>query len=89
MEKTFCQRRCGVYPRRPQAWPLLDVLYWVGPVPYLGKGPATKSDEFLEKFQTAFDPPTFLENYVAIFYNGYMVAFMQGGIGQIVSANIS
>ena len=24
-------------------------------LPY--KGPATKSDEFLEKFQTAFDPP--------------------------------
>ena len=31
-----------------------------------GKDPATKSDEFLEKFQTAFDPPpSFLENYVA------------------------
>ena len=25
--------------------------------PSLGKDPATKSDEFLEKFQTAFDPP--------------------------------
>ena len=38
----------------------------------LGKDPATKSDEFLEKFQTAFDiPPSFLENYIAIFYNGY------------------
>ena len=23
----------------------------------LGKGPATKWDDFLEKFQTAFDPP--------------------------------
>ena len=34
----------------------------------LGKDPATKSDEFLEKLQTAFDPPpSFLENYVAIF----------------------
>ena len=32
-----------------------------------GKDPATKSDEFLEKFQTAFDPPSFLENYVANF----------------------
>ena len=32
----------------------------------LDKGGATKSDEFLEKFQTAFDPPhSFLENYVA------------------------
>ena len=34
----------------------------------LGKDPATKSDEFLEKLQTAFDPPpSFLENYAAIF----------------------
>jgi len=32
----------------------------------LRKGPATKSDDFLEKFQTAIDPPpSFLENYVA------------------------
>ena len=30
----------------------------------LGKGPATKSDEFLEKFRMAFDTPSsFLENY--------------------------
>ena len=56
----------------------------------LGKDPATKSDEFLEKFQTAFDPPpSFLENYVANFLIMDMVAFMQGGIGQIVSVNIS
>ena len=33
-----------------------------------GEDPATKSDEFLEKFQTAFDPPpSFLEDYIAIF----------------------
>ena len=32
----------------------------------LGKDPVNRSDEFLEKFQTAFDPPpSFLENYVA------------------------
>ena len=38
----------------------------------LGKDPATKSDEFLENFQTAFDPPSFSENYIAIFfYDGY------------------
>ena len=37
-----------------------------------GKDPATKSDEFLEKFQTAFGPLlSFLENYIGIFYNGY------------------
>ena len=36
--------------------------------PYKGMGPATKLDDFLEKFQTAFDPPPpqFLENYVAV-----------------------
>ena len=34
----------------------------------LGKDGATKSDEFSEKFQTAFDPPSFSENYVAIFF---------------------
>ena len=35
----------------------------------LGTGDATKTDEFLEKFQTAFDPPpsSFSENYVADF----------------------
>ena len=47
----------------------------------LGKGPATKSDEFLEKFQTAFDPPSsFLEIYVANFFIMDIVAFMQEGI---------
>ena len=55
----------------------------------LGKGPATKSDEFLDKFQTAFDPLSYLENYIANFFIMDMVAFMQGGIGQIVSVNIN
>ena len=32
-----------------------------------GKGPATKSDEFLEKFQKAFDPPLIFGNNVANF----------------------
>ena len=36
--------------------------------PRLGKPPPTKTDEFSEKFQTAFDPPPlFLENHVADF----------------------
>ena len=51
---------------------------------WLGKGPATKLAEFLEKFQMAFDPPHF-----CIFCIMDMVAFMQGGIGQIVSVNIN
>ena len=46
----------------------------------LGKDPATKSDEFLEKFQTAFDPPPphFWKIMLQNFHNG-----------QIVSVNIS
>ena len=56
----------------------------------LGKGPATKSDGFLEKFQTAFDPPPLIfgKSYSNFFIMD-MVAFMQGGIGQVVSVNIS
>ena len=34
----------------------------------LGTGEATKKDELLEKLYTAFDPHTFSENYVAIFF---------------------
>ena len=33
-----------------------------------GKDGCAKSDEFSEKFQTAFDPPLISENYVAIFF---------------------
>ena len=49
--------------------PVMSVLcvqeghdYKVG---HLGKGPATKSGDILEKIHTAFDPPSFLENYIA------------------------
>ena len=38
----------------------------------LGKDPVAKSDDFLEKFQTAFDPPpSFLEIMLQIFNNGF------------------
>ena len=39
----------------------------------LGKGPATKWDDFLEKFQTAFDPlpVSFGKLYCNFFYNEY------------------
>ena len=42
-------------------------LWWLP----LGKPVRTKTDEFLEKFQTAFDPPppSFSENHVADFLN--------------------
>ena len=56
----------------------------------LWKDPATKSDEFLEKVQKAFDPPpSLLGNYIATFFTMDTVAFMQRGTGQIVSVNIS
>ena len=32
----------------------------------LGTGDGTKTDEFLEKFQMAFDPSSFSENHIAI-----------------------
>ena len=37
----------------------------------LGKGPSTKSDEFLEKIQTAATPPLIFGNYSAIFYDSF------------------
>ena len=54
----------------------------------LGKGPATKSDEFLEKFQTAFDhSPLIFGKLCCNFFIMDMDAYMQGGIGQIVSVD--
>ena len=60
----------------------------------LGKSPATKSDEFLEEFQTAFDPPPhfwkiILQFFIMDIWIMDIYAFMQGGIGQIVSGTIS
>ena len=50
----------------------------------------TKTDEFLEKFQTTFDPPppTFRKIMLQFFLMD-VVAFMQEGIGQTVSVNIN
>ena len=50
-----------------------------GPNSWLGTFDATKTDEISEKIQTAFDPPpSFSENYVAIFMMD-MMEYMQGG----------
>ena len=43
----------------------LDCLHCSQCFHRLGKGPATKSDESSEEFQTAFHPPSFLENHGA------------------------
>ena len=53
----------------------------------LGKDLATKSDDFLEKFQTALDPPPLIFGLYCKFFIMDMVAFMQGGIGEIKSVN--
>ena len=51
--------------------------------------PATKSDEFLEKIQTALDPPLIFGKLYCNFFTMDMAALMQGGIGQVVSVYIS
>ena len=43
------------------------LIVWQKSVGLLGKGGCTKSDELSEKFQTAFDPSEYSENYIAIF----------------------
>ena len=46
-----------------------------------GKGGNTKSDEFLEKFQTAFDlPPLIFGKSYCNFFVMDMVVYMQGGM---------
>ena len=45
----------------------------------LGKDDISKTDEFLEKFQTAFDPPpSFSENHVALFATKVRMFSMAG-----------
>ena len=49
---------------------VLAIALKVCHLPHLGTGDDTKTDEFSEEFQTAFDffpPPTFSENHVANF----------------------
>ena len=46
----------------------------------LGKDPATKSDEFLEKFQTTFDPPLIFEKLCCKFFLMDIFAYVQGGM---------
>ena len=53
---------------------------------HLGKGPTTKSDEFLDKFQTAFDlPPShFRKIMLQMFYDRYGCIYARRYDGQIV-----
>ena len=66
-----------------------NALFDVEILKVLGKDLATKSDDFLEKFQTALDPPPLIFGLYCKFFIMDMVTFMQGGKGQIVSVNIS
>ena len=46
----------------------MHILKWASFVFGLGKHTPSKTDEFSEKFQTAFDPPpSFSENHIADF----------------------
>ena len=68
---------------------LATVLIWSDyplKVQLLGKGGATKSDEFSEKFQTAFDPrsPHFRKIIFHFFQNGYSCIYERSYEGQIV-----
>ena len=52
---------------------------------WLGKGPDTKLEEFLEKFQMDFDPPPhFWKIILQIFYNRYGCIYARRYDGQMV-----
>ena len=44
------------------------------------KGPATKSDAFLEKFQTALNPPPHFRKIMLQIFMTDMVVYMRGGM---------
>ena len=54
-----------------------------------GRNPAAKSDEFLENYKRLLTPPPHFWKIMLHFFLMDMVAFMQGGIGQIVAVNMS
>ena len=56
-----------------EKYELLPILL----VRLLGKGQATKSDDFLEKFQMAYDPPLIFGKLCCKFFIMDMVTFMQ------------
>ena len=57
-----------------------DIRYKVFLVRGLGKDGATKSDDFLEKFQTAFGPPPpHFRKIMLQFFMMDMMEYMQGG----------
>ena len=75
-----CQHHCHQYGRH---YVLHNQLKSELPCKsHQAKDPATKSVDFMEKFQRAF------EKLCCKFFIMDMVAFMQGCIGQIVSVNI-
>ena len=47
---------------------------------HAGKGPATKSDKFSEKFHTAFNPPLIFGKLFCNFFMTDMSAYMREGM---------
>ena len=47
--------------------PLKKGVFFTPFLTHLGKPCTSKADEFFEKFQTVFDPPSFSENHIANF----------------------
>ena len=54
-----------------------------------GRIPLSNQMNFWKNSKWPLTPPPFLENYIANLFIMDMVAFMQGGIGQMVLVNIS
>ena len=63
---------------------IVQVKIWTSHTDASGKDPANKSDEFLEKFQTAFEPPPLIFGKLYCLYCKFfimdMVAYMQEGM---------
>ena len=57
-----------------EKYELLPILL----VRLLGKGQATKSDDFLEKFQMAYDPPLIFGKLYCKFFMPNMVVYARG-----------
>ena len=69
---TYCQWSYVGWKENPNISYVLSI--WGNLKLMLGEGVQKHGyfmDEFSEKFQTAFDPLSFSENYIAIFYDSY------------------
>ena len=64
---------------------IISLLFWFQRLQILGEGGYTKSNEFWEKFQMAFDPPPhFWKIILQFFYNRYGCIYARRYDGQMV-----